>query len=106
MFFLNTQEVQSSSENVPGVQQSPEGQEEYNIDIPQEDIITKFWNCRILKHHKLVQEDLYVRNGIIIDSEQLFYSEKRTPHFDVDCKGMIVAPGLIDLQINGKFNKL
>ncbi|CAG9856620.1 unnamed protein product [Phyllotreta striolata] len=77
--------------------------QEFLADIPHQDIITKFWNCRILKKGRFLEEDLYVRNGKIIDSEELFYNEKKVPHFDVDCKGMYIAPGLIDLQINGGF---
>ena len=43
-----------------------------------------------------------VRDGIILDPQKCFYEENRTPDIDVDCGGMILAPGYIETQINGK----
>ncbi|XP_028132205.2 N-acetylglucosamine-6-phosphate deacetylase [Diabrotica virgifera virgifera] len=68
-----------------------------------DDIITKFSNCHILRDHQFVKDDLYVRKGKILNSLDLFYKEKHSPHLVVDCKGNYIAPGLIDLQINGGF---
>ncbi|XP_043196020.1 N-acetylglucosamine-6-phosphate deacetylase-like [Amphibalanus amphitrite] len=65
--------------------------------------VTQFKNCRILRDHELVREDLWVENGRIINPEELFYVQKRPPAFQVDCRGSIVAPGFIDVQINGGF---
>ncbi|XP_024081218.1 N-acetylglucosamine-6-phosphate deacetylase isoform X1 [Cimex lectularius] len=66
-------------------------------------IITKFTNCRILRDHKIFWEDLWVRDGKVIDPLKLFYVEKK--HYDrvVDLEGALVSPGFIDLQINGGF---
>lgn len=66
-------------------------------------IIVKFTNCIILRDHDLVTEDIWVRNGKIIDPEPIFFDEKRLPDKVVDCEGFLLAPGLIDLQINGGF---
>ncbi|XP_056634706.1 N-acetylglucosamine-6-phosphate deacetylase [Diorhabda carinulata] len=71
--------------------------------LQESQLITKFYNCRILRNHKLVDDELYVRNGKVVDAVELFFKEKRVAHIFIDCKGGIIAPGLIDLQINGGF---
>ncbi|XP_063791078.1 N-acetylglucosamine-6-phosphate deacetylase-like [Pseudophryne corroboree] len=65
--------------------------------------ITQFRNCRILRDHKLQWEDLWVRQGKILDPEKLFFDEKGAADAQVDCRGRIIAPGFIDTQINGGF---
>lgn len=65
--------------------------------------ITQFVNCRILRNHQLQKEDLWVREGRILDPEKLFFDEKGFADERVDCEGSIVAPGFIDAQINGGF---
>lgn len=65
--------------------------------------ITQFVNCRILRNHQLQREDLWVREGQILDPEKLFFDEKGFADERVDCEGNIVAPGFIDVQINGGF---
>ncbi|XP_055366724.1 N-acetylglucosamine-6-phosphate deacetylase isoform X3 [Betta splendens] len=62
--------------------------------------ITQFVNCRILRDHKLQREDLWVREGRILDPEKLFFDEQGYADKRVDCEGSIVAPGFIDVQIN------
>ncbi|XP_053328132.1 N-acetylglucosamine-6-phosphate deacetylase [Spea bombifrons] len=65
--------------------------------------ITQFRNCRILRDHQLQREDLWVREGKILNPEKLFFDEKASADVQVDCQGRIVAPGFIDVQINGGF---
>ncbi|XP_072040402.1 N-acetylglucosamine-6-phosphate deacetylase-like [Amphiura filiformis] len=65
--------------------------------------VTKFKNCRILVNHKIIREDLWVRDGKIINPEKLFYSEKGHADKEVDCGNCIISPGYIDTQINGGF---
>lgn len=65
--------------------------------------ITQFVNCRILRDHQLQWEDLWVREGQILDPEKLFFDEKGFADERIDCEGSIVAPGFIDVQINGGF---
>ncbi|XP_072453822.1 N-acetylglucosamine-6-phosphate deacetylase isoform X3 [Notamacropus eugenii] len=65
--------------------------------------IVQFTNCRILRGHALLREDLWIRGGQILDPEKLFFDEKKTADVQKDCKGHILAPGLIDVQINGGF---
>ena len=45
--------------------------------------------------------DLFVHCGKIVDPEKLFFDQKRVADVMYDCTGLIVAPGFIDLQING-----
>lgn len=48
------------------------------------------------------REDLWVREGKILNPEKLFFDEKGSADIQLDCKGSIIAPGFIDVQINGK----
>lgn len=64
--------------------------------------LIKFTNCRILRNHKIIRDDLWVRNGKIINPEKVFFDEKRAAHITYDCKNSIIAPGFIELQINGE----
>ena len=45
--------------------------------------------------------DVWVQAGMIIDPLKLFYQDKKIPDVILDCRGLIVAPGLIDIQLNG-----
>lgn len=67
--------------------------------------LTKFTNCRILCGPRLVQEDLWVssRTGKIIASQAAFYDELSLPDEIIDLGGRILAPGMIDCQLNGAF---
>lgn len=61
----------------------------------------QFINCRLVRNHQLVVDDLWVRDGRIINPEPVFFDEKIVADQQVDCKGAIIAPGFIDIQING-----
>lgn len=61
----------------------------------------QYHNCWLLKNHKLVKDDFWVRDGKIMNPEKLFFDEMVSADSRVDCKGAIIAPGLIDVQING-----
>ncbi|XP_026303344.1 N-acetylglucosamine-6-phosphate deacetylase [Piliocolobus tephrosceles] len=65
--------------------------------------VLQFTNCRILRGGKLLREDLWVRGGRILDPEKLFFEERRVADERRDCGGRILAPGFIDVQINGGF---
>uniref|UniRef100_A0A673GI49 N-acetylglucosamine-6-phosphate deacetylase n=1 Tax=Sinocyclocheilus rhinocerous TaxID=307959 RepID=A0A673GI49_9TELE len=65
--------------------------------------ITQFVNCRILKNHRLQWEDLWVREGKILNPEKLFFDEEGFADLKVDCGNKIIAPGFIDVQINGGY---
>lgn len=65
--------------------------------------LTQFKNCHLVRDHKIVCDDLWVRNGKIVDPEKVFFDEKNTADKVIDCHNAIIAPGFIDIQINGKF---
>ena len=67
--------------------------------------ITKFTNCRLVKGDELVEQDLWVSSttGTIVRSQQAFYGQHTTPDEVINLGGRIIAPGLIDVQMNGAF---
>ena len=67
--------------------------------------ITKFTNCRLVRHGKLVHGDLWINRstGRIVDAQKTFYSDRTLPDRVIDLKGRILAPGFIDVQFNGAF---
>jgi len=69
--------------------------------------VTKFTNCRVLRNGQIRQEDLWVQNGKIIDPEKRFWQSVENREFAanvvIDCHNLILAPGFIDVQLNGAF---
>ena len=63
--------------------------------------IKQFRNCRILWKHQIIREDLWVRNGKILNPEKVFFDERVQADIVVDCQNNIISPGYIELQING-----
>lgn len=63
----------------------------------------QFTNCRVLRDGKLVKDDIWVTGGKIVDGQQWFYATKAKATRVIDCKGKILAPGFIDVQINGGY---
>lgn len=63
----------------------------------------RFRNCTLLRDHALVVDDLWIRNGKIVNPEKIFFDEKCQADIEYDCQGKLIAPGYIDLQINGAF---
>ncbi|KAF5890072.1 N-acetylglucosamine-6-phosphate deacetylase [Clarias magur] len=49
------------------------------------------------------REDLWVRDGKILNPEKLFFDEQGFADHKVDCRNKIIAPGFIDVQINGGY---
>ena len=64
--------------------------------------LVQFVNCRILYRGSLIIEDVWVRDGKICNPEKIFFTEKIAADVKIDCKNLIIAPGFIDVQINGK----
>ena len=64
--------------------------------------LLQFRNCKILRDHAIIIEDFWVRNGKIVNPEKVFFDEKVSADVQIDCKGALISPGFIDLQINGK----
>ena len=64
--------------------------------------LQQFCNCQILRNSQILKEDLWVRDGKVINPEKIFYDEKVVPDLVFDCRGSLISPGYIDLQMNGK----
>ena len=64
--------------------------------------VIRFTNCQILRDHEIIREDLWVRDGKIVNPEPIYYLERRPADISIDCKSLLIAPGYIDLQINGR----
>jgi N-acetylglucosamine-6-phosphate deacetylase len=60
------------------------------------DKTTRYFNGLVVKNGELHQQDLYVSKGKIVEPTSFVYQ-------NIDLKGAIVAPGYIDLQINGAY---
>ncbi|KAI9756120.1 MAG: hypothetical protein M4579_004007 [Chaenotheca gracillima] len=67
------------------------------------DGIIKFTNCRLVREDNIVEQDLWVSavTGKIIRSQEAFYDHHTVPDTVVDLGGRLVAPGFIDVQVNG-----
>lgn len=65
--------------------------------------VLQFVNCVITrKGSKLGSEvDLWVENGKVVDPEVVFYEQRRRADVQIDCEGLVLAPGFIDIQVNG-----
>ncbi len=73
------------------------------IQAADDKTVTKFKNCYILRDHQILKEDILVRDGKFLDPMDFFFDEKRAADVEIDCQGLLLAPGLIDLQINGGY---
>ncbi|RHY28281.1 hypothetical protein DYB32_006102, partial [Aphanomyces invadans] len=71
------------------------------------DTTLKIENVRVLRDGVLVNTFLWVENGKIMDPQARYWKATSSleygPGTVVDGKGMIVAPGFIDIQLNGAF---
>lgn len=63
--------------------------------------LIKFVNCRLIRNGRIECDDIWVRDGKIMNPEKIFFEEKVKADKSVDCNNAIIAPGYIDVQING-----
>ncbi|CAL2038193.1 unnamed protein product [Caenorhabditis brenneri] len=68
-----------------------------------ENQLVQFVNCSVLRENGLRKEHVWVRNGRILDEKSVFFEEKKLADVQIDCSGLILSPGFIDLQLNGGF---
>lgn len=64
--------------------------------------VIRFKNVFLLRNHKIVAEDLWLQNGKFIEPQTLFFQRKKEADIEIDGRGQLIAPGFIDIQINGK----
>ncbi|CAE6494007.1 unnamed protein product [Rhizoctonia solani] len=65
-----------------------------------------FTNCLLaLEDGSLVSRDLWVDSelGLILDAQRTFFALRTRPSRVINLNGGILAPGLLDIQINGAF---
>ncbi|KAB5591820.1 N-acetylglucosamine-6-phosphate deacetylase [Ceratobasidium theobromae] len=65
-----------------------------------------FTNCLLaLEDGSLVSRDLWVDSelGLILDAQHTFFATRTRPSRIIDLNGAVLAPGLLDIQINGAF---
>ncbi|KAJ6188954.1 hypothetical protein N7519_003862 [Penicillium mononematosum] len=65
--------------------------------------ITKFTNCRLVRGLNLIEQDLWIDSltGKILKDQEAFYGLHLSPDEIIDLGGRIIAPGMIDVQLNG-----
>lgn len=63
--------------------------------------LVRFSNCTLLRNHQIICDDLWVRDGKILNPEKVFFDERIRADVIVDCCGLLIVPGFIDVQING-----
>ncbi|KAH1028105.1 hypothetical protein HUJ05_001502 [Dendroctonus ponderosae] len=71
--------------------------------MPTNGKLYQFMNCNILSDHKIIREDIWVRNGKIVDPEKIFFDEKISADVKIDCANKLIVPGFIEIQINGGY---
>ncbi|KAF2473254.1 n-acetylglucosamine-6-phosphate deacetylase-like protein [Lindgomyces ingoldianus] len=67
--------------------------------------VIKFTNCLLVKGNNLVKEDLWISSlsGKILNGQEILYGARTAPDSIIDLDGRILAPGLIDVQLNGAY---
>ncbi|RIA96959.1 Carbohydrate Esterase Family 9 protein [Glomus cerebriforme] len=66
--------------------------------------LIKIVNGRIVRDHTIINDDvLYIYDGKIIDPQKHFFTCGNSPDVVINAKGLLIAPGYIDMQINGAF---
>lgn len=68
-------------------------------------LLIQFTNCRLLIDNKIMQDDLWIRKGIIENPRKIFFEEKKQADVQIDLNGLLISPGFIDVQINGGFGR-
>ena len=68
--------------------------------------IIRFTNVKLVKDGKLVDQELWIQDGKILNPEPVFFDKRVFADISINCKQMIIAPGYLELQINGKCDSI
>jgi N-acetylglucosamine-6-phosphate deacetylase len=64
--------------------------------IMKKALVTRYYNGKVLRNHRLIEEDFWIHGEKIV-------APASAADREIDLMGKIIAPGYIDLQINGSF---
>ena len=72
--------------------------------VPSGPVLTQFFNAMLVTERGLVQGDLWMLGDKLVDPQSQFW-ERSAKAVDrrVDCQGMLLAPGMIDVMLYGAF---
>ncbi|KAI8071479.1 hypothetical protein BC940DRAFT_270260 [Gongronella butleri] len=66
--------------------------------------LTKVINGKLLLNHQLVENEyLWFQDGKLVDARDMFFRQRKEADEIIDARGQIVAPGYLDIQINGSY---
>ena len=67
--------------------------------------VVRLTNCRLILPSSIEARDLWIdtKTGRILDPQSTFFTDRKAPARTVDLEGRLIAPGFIDLQLNGCF---
>ena len=70
----------------------------------EESMLVQFYNAKLITPGGVVEGDLWVYQGRIADPKHFFW-ERRSHSADrrIDCHGMLLAPGCIDIMLHEAF---
>ena len=68
--------------------------------------VVRLKNVRIVRGGELSKDELWIQDGRIINPQKYFFDVKKRADEEIDCQGFIIAPGLIDIQFNGKYMRI
>ncbi len=72
------------------------------MEIGKTGPVLQFRNCQVLQDHKIIKDDLWVYNGVILNPEKVFFDSKVRADIQIDSNDALICPGFIDVQINGE----
>lgn len=73
--------------------------------LPERSLLVQYHNCRLATPKGLVKGELWTQRGRIVDPQTLFWQRQAetatVADRRIDCGGLILAPGLIDVHVYG-----
>ena len=66
--------------------------------------ISEFFNASLVTPKGLALGELWIQGGSIVDPQARFWQQNADPtstHRRIDCNGMLLCPGMIDLMLFG-----
>jgi len=65
-------------------------------------LLVQFYHAKLVTERGLVEGELWMQHGVIVDPQERFWQRDSTAaDRRIDCKGMLLAPGFIDVHLRG-----